>query len=202
LIYSNFYDESDIEKRLERISKADNLSKCLYAINKGNRLDYLNWLHKGQIITDQECADAVHNIWTMQENFYKCGMSKSNLIKFMKIAEKSPLLQSDIDDLSEDNTITIYRGVRVNNYRGLSWTTDKNVAEWFAKRFGNNGDKCFVFTGIITKKNIIDIFNCRNEKEIVCDYRRIKNIRCEEIIITDNEKSSLDSYIQNVTENR
>ena len=134
----SYYQEDEEQTRLERVNKADTLSQCLCAINKGNRFDYLNWLHKGDLITDQECADAVYSIWTMQERFYRCGMSKEKLIKMMKLAEKSPLLQSDIDDLSDNNTVTIYRGVKENNYRGLSWTIDKSVAELFARRFVHN----------------------------------------------------------------
>lgn len=190
------YEENEKQTRLERINKADRFSQCLNAINKGNRFDYLNWLHKQCLITDQECANAVYSIWTMQENFYRCGMSKEKLIKMMKIAEKSPLFQSDIDDLSDEDTITIYRGVKVNNYRGLSWTVDKSVAEWFARRFRHNGDKCYVFTGIINKRNILALFTSRNEKEVVCDYRKIKNILCEEILITDNPESQFDKHIE------
>ena len=140
LEYDSFYYEKDEkQRRLDWIKKADRFSQCLIAVNKGNRFDYLNWLHKGDLITDQECADAVYSIWTMQERFYRCGMSKEKLVKMIKLAEKSPLLQSDIDDLSDQNIITIYRGVKVNNYRGLSWTVDKSVAEWFARRFGHDG---------------------------------------------------------------
>ena len=73
---------------------------------------------------------------------------------------------------------------------------DKNVAEWFARRFGHNGDKCYIFTGIINKKDILALFNSRNEKEVVCDYRKIKNIQCEEIIITDNPESQFDKHIE------
>lgn len=197
LEYDSFYYENDEKQtRLERISKADKFSQCLSAINKGNRFDYLNWLHKDNLITDQECADEVYSIWTMQENFYRCGMSKEKLIKMMKMAEKSPLLQSDIDDLSDNNTVTIYRGVKVNNYRGLSWTIDKSVAEWFARRFRHNGDSCYLFTGIINKKDILALFSSRNEKEVVCDYRKIKNVRCEEILITDNPESQFDKHIE------
>lgn len=180
---SFYYEEDENQRRLERINKADRFSQCLSAINKGNRFDYLNWLHKEDLITDQECADAVYSIWTMQERFYHCGMCKEKLIKMMKLAEKSPLHQTDIDKLSDNNKVTIYRGVKVNNYRGLSWTVDKSVAEWFARRFGHNGDKCYVFTGTINKKDILALFSNRNEKEVVCDYRKIKNIQCEEIII-------------------
>lgn len=192
----SYYQEDEEQTRLERVNKADTLSQCLCAINKGNRFDYLNWLHKGDLITAQECANAVYSIWTMQENFYRCGMSKEKLIKMMKIAEKSPLFQSDIDDLSDEDTITIYRGVKVNNYRGLSWTVDKSVAEWFARRFRHNGDKCYVFIGTINKKDILALFSSRNEKEVVCDYRKIKNIQCEEIIITDNPESQFDKHIE------
>lgn len=146
LEYDSFYYEKDEKQtRIERINKADRFSQCLSAINKGNRFDYLNWLHKEGLITDQECANAVYSIWTMQENFYRCGMSKEKLIKMMKIAEKLPLLQSDIDDLSDEDTVTIYRGVKVNNYRGLSWTVEKSVAEWFARRFRHNGDRCAIY---------------------------------------------------------
>ena len=193
---SSYYEEDEKQTRIERINKADRFSQCLSAINKGNRFDYLNWLHKEGLITDQECANAVYSIWTMQENFYRCGMSKEKLIKMMKMAEKSPLLQSDIDDLSDNNTVTIYRGVKVNNYRGLSWTIDKSVAEWFARRFRHNGDSCYLFTGTINKKDILALFSSRNEKEVVCDYRKIKNVRCEEILITDNPESQFDKHIE------
>lgn len=197
LEYDSFYYEKDEkQRRLGWIEKADRFSQCLNAVNKGNRFDYLDWLHKSKMITDQECADAVYSIWTMQENFYRCGMCKEKLIKMMKMAEKSLLLQSDIDDLSDENTVTIYRGVKVNNYRGLSWTVDKSVAEWFARRFRYDGDKCYVFTGRISKKDILALFNSRNEKEVVCDYRKIKNIQCEEILITDNPKSQFDKHIE------
>lgn len=132
----------------------------------------------------------------MQENFYRCGKSKEKLVKMMGLAEKPPLLQSDIDDLSDKDTVTIYRGVKVNNYRGLSWTVDKSVAEWFARRFRHNGDRCYLFTGTIKKKDILALFSSRNEKEVVCDYRKIKNIRCEEILITDNPESQFDKHIE------
>ena len=155
-------------------------------INKGNRFDFLNFLYKYNVITDQECADTLYSIWTMQERFYDCGMAKTKMIKFMKMAEKSLVLPDDIDKLSDDSVITIYRGVKENDYKGLSWTIDKNTAIWFAKRF-SNGD-CYVFTGQLKKKDIIAYFNNRDEAEIVCDYRKIKHISCEKVQLMDSEK--------------
>ncbi len=194
---SFYYDEEDRQRRYERLSKAERLSHCVSVIRKGNRFDYLSYLHKLGAITDQECADMVYDIWTMQERFHDCGMSKTKLIKFMKMATKSPLLESDIDDLSDEDMVTVYRGVGTNSHKGLSWTTDKGVAEWFAKRFSSNGDKRYVFTGRVHKKDIIALFNGRNEKEVVCDYRKVKDIQCEEIIIDDSPESQFDKHIKN-----
>lgn len=187
LQYGNaFRDEAYINRQIEKIARAEKLEQCINAINKGNRFDFLNFLHKYNVITDQECADALYSIWTMQERFYDCGMAKSKMIKFMKMAEKSLVLPDDIDKLSDDSMITIYRGVKENDYKGLSWTIDKNTAIWFAKRFSYDVDKCYVFTGQLKKKDIIAFFDCRNENEVVCDYRKVKDIQCEEILLVPN----------------
>lgn len=181
-----FRDETYRNRQMEQITKAEKLEQCMNIINQGNRFDYLNFLHKYKVITDQECADALYSVWTMQERFYNCGMAKTKMIKFMKMAEKSLVLPDDIDKLSEDSMITVYRGVKEDDYKGLSWTTDKNTAIWFAKRFSYDVDKCYVFKGQLKKKDIIAFFDCRNESEIVCDYRKIREIQCEEILVKPN----------------
>lgn len=177
----SFYDETYSNRQIVRIARAEKLEQCLNAVNKGNRFDFLNFLHKCGVITDQECADTVYSIWTMQDKFYNCGMAKTKMIKFMKMAEKTLVLPEDIARLSDDSMITVYRGVKENNYKGLSWTIDRNIAEWFAKRFSYNVNKVYLFSGHLKKKDIIAFFNCRNENEVVCDYRKIKDIECEEI---------------------
>ena len=184
LLYNTpFCDEAYRQDQLAKIDDAKNLFRCIYIINKGNRFNYLNFLHKYEVITDQECADMVYSIWTMQERFHDCGMAKTKLIRFMKMANKERSLPDNIEQLSDDDMVTIYRGVRVNNYKGLSWTTDQQRAEWLAKRFGISGEKGYVFTGQIKKKDIIAFVDSRNEDEIVCDYRKVKDIQCEEIVL-------------------
>lgn len=186
LRYDDFYNESYRDRQIERIAKAENLEQCMNVVNKGNRFDFLNFLHKCGVITDQECADTVYSIWTMQEKFHNCGMAKTKMIKFMKMAEKTLVLPEDIAELSDDSMITVYRGVKENDYKGLSWTTNKNTAEWFARRFLYNVDKVYLFSGKLKKKDIIAFFGCRNENEVVCDYRKIKDIQREEIFAKPN----------------
>ena len=75
-----------------------------------------------------------------------------------------------------DDTVTIYRGVTSHNQtniKALSWTLDRDKAEWFAHRFGENGT---VYEAQIDKENILALFNGRNEAEVIVDPRHLKNI--------------------------
>ena len=189
-------DEDKAMKKEQHVQKTNSFIEIIYAIPKQDRFGYLDVLNKEHVITDQECADALHEIWTIQECFYKCGMPKLKMLQLMKIANKSADYQEQLNRLSDEDTVEIYRGSRVNNYNGMSWTIDKNIAIWFAKRFSGGKGTGFVFAGTINKKYILEVFNNRNEKEVVCDYRKIKNIVCEEIaLVNDEEIAYMDMMI-------
>ena len=65
--------------------------------------------------------------------------------------------------------ITIYRGGY--SKRGISWTLNKDIAEWFAKRFKPVNIPETVNTKVFKKEvyrdNCIAFFNCRKEEEII-----------------------------------
>ena len=63
-------------------------------------------------------------------------------------------------------TLTVYRGVTSHNSRNikaLSWTLDRDKAEWFAHRFDENGT---VYEAEIDKKYVLAFFASRNEAEV------------------------------------
>ena len=55
----------------------------------------------------------------------------------------------------------------------LSWTLDKEKAEWFAHRFGEDGT---VYQARIGKEHILAFFNARNESEVIIDPDRLTDI--------------------------
>ena len=57
--------------------------------------------------------------------------------------------------------------------RALSWTLDRQTAEWFAHRFGENGT---VYEAQIDKKHIYAYFSGRNESEVIVDPSYLTNI--------------------------
>ena len=73
---------------------------------------------------------------------------------------------------SLDDVVTVYRGVtsyNAQNVKALSWTLNREVAEWFAHRFGQNGT---VYEAQVKKENIYAVFLGRNEEEVIVDPGR------------------------------
>ena len=60
--------------------------------------------------------------------------------------------------------------MNAKNIKALSWTLDKDTAEWFAHRFGENGT---VYEAQIQKKYIYAFFNSRNESEVIVDPKHL-----------------------------
>ena len=65
-------------------------------------------------------------------------------------------------------TITVYRGQDSGGPVGLSWTTDRRVAEGFARgmRGGPNASPT-ILTGVVRKRDVAGFYNDRKESEVV-----------------------------------
>jgi len=105
-------------------------------------------------------------------------VSKSQLLSMFKVADPSVLM--DEDELQQwrdlDDEITVYRGVtpyNEKNIRALSWTLDRETAEWFAHRFDEDGT---VYQARIEKEHVYAIFNGRNESEVIVDPKHLTDI--------------------------
>lgn len=87
---------------------------------------------------------------------------------FMRADKKYMMNKSEYDIYTQlPEKVTVYRGATTKKaYRGLSWTTDKNKALWYANRFSR--EERYLFTAEICKKDILTYIGRRNEKEIVC----------------------------------
>ena len=85
-------------------------------------------------------------------------------------------LRNIIGDLELDDTVTVYRGVTTinsDNLLALSWTLDYETADWFARRFDEDGT---VYKAQIDKEHIFALFNGRDESEVVLDPKYLKDI--------------------------
>lgn len=68
---------------------------------------------------------------------------------------------------------TIYRGVgRKSKRTGISWTRNKEIAEWFMNRWEDEGG--YMLMATVKKENCLAYINARDEEEIIVDTRYIK----------------------------
>lgn len=74
--------------------------------------------------------------------------------------------------------LTVYRGCARYRVRGLSWTTDREIAEKFARgiRFDLEPDRVLA-QAVIPKAHIFAPFVSRSENEIVLDPRRLRALQ-------------------------
>jgi hypothetical protein len=79
-------------------------------------------------------------------------------------------------------TVTIYRGIqRPGRHIGISWTTDRKKAEWFAQRFAFGEKKPVLLTGRVRKLKIIACFTGRNESEVLVLAKHVRGRKEEEL---------------------
>ena len=161
----------DIEKRIDK----GNLLNIYMLINKPYRLTFVKYIMSYVDLRDFSYyfADA----WIMSENPNNDpNCSLTFLVNCFKKADKQVLMPEEDYQIYQGlpQEVRLYRGIGVNrNKKGLSWTDDLELAEWFANRFNTEKRKGYVLTANVPKEHILAYFNTRNEKEYVCDTRKL-----------------------------
>ena len=145
---------------LKKYIKEGDLAGYLFAHERPYRLNaFMKINHK---FSDKEYWNNLKSIWTDSENIYQNKFSWKSLLSsnrkckedFMKFFKELP------------ETITVYRGcTKELNERGYSYTTEREQAQWFADRFGNDESKVIELT--IKKKDVFAYTNSRSENEII-----------------------------------
>lgn len=117
-------------------------------------------------LTDENYWKLLSSIWTDTENSYQDLGTWKNLFKSKRGQRHNLMTEDELNTMeSLDDTVTIFRGCVKNlNEDGLSWTLDKERAEWFANRFDQEG---IVIEKAIGKEKIVAYFSGREEEEII-----------------------------------
>lgn len=98
-------------------------------------------------------------------------VSHTQLTEMFRHSDPAALMdEAEQAQLAElDDTVTVYRGVTTinsDNLLALSWTLDYETADWFARRFDEDGT---VYKAQIDKEHIFALFNGRDEGWSDCE---------------------------------
>ena len=141
-----------------------------------NRFPAFLKLYMDAIISYQQFMDNLIDVYTMSDNLYKYrDLVRTAFEWYKSILDESNSKFTDDYINSLPQYVKVYRGMTQaesrNKKYGVSWTLDKNVAEFFAYEYCRNLDtakyKKTVKSKIINKDDIIYYTNQRNENEII-----------------------------------
>lgn len=104
-------------------------------------------------------------VWTDSENCYQ-NLDLWREIFTCDLPFRERLMTSAERDIFDDlpDPIPVWHGVDGSEF---AWTTDRGVAEWFARRFPHKADRFLLREGLAPKDKVIAYFDRRNEKEVL-----------------------------------
>lgn len=182
-------DITESEDNLERwrrdmtvaIDRAKDPFDIFVLLNKPYRLLFLK--EAREYLSVGDFSQFLSEAWVTAESpNMDTNVSKRELVSMFLSADKSSLMEPEevqaLDDM--EDTVTIYRGVTSYNgkdLRAMTWTLNREMAEWFAHRFGQEGE---VYAAQIEKVHILAYFSRRNEDEIIVDPKGLRDIHLDE----------------------
>lgn len=161
----------------DMIDRCDSAMQVAFLVTKSYSLGFLKYAQNS--LDKDDFAKILAYLWisTEQPN-NDPNLSKSKLLAMFKSAEPTALM--DDEEFSEFKNLpeimTVYRGVtsfNAKNVLALSWTLDREKAEWFAHRFGEDGTVCEAQIG---KEHVYALFNGRGESEVIVDPKYLQGI--------------------------
>jgi hypothetical protein len=134
-------------------------------------------------LPDAEIAKLVGEVWIDSENIHQDRGRWRRIWRSLK----APQLAMSGDDVTalaaQPDPLTVFHGVPHPRHDklSLSWTTDRDKAIAFARRFPTETDFLLLTSGQVAKKNIFAYFASGKESEVVVLPRFIKNQKEEQI---------------------
>ncbi len=161
----------------KQIDRADHPYHIYSMVNNPYGLTFLK--HTAPYLSQEDFSQILASAWILCEaphNDPDVGIQK--LVSMFRDADPATLMdEEEYAQFQElEDTVTVYRGVTTHNaknVKALSWTLNRETAEWFAHRFDEDGT---VYEAQIDKQHILALFNGRNESEVIVDPKYLTDI--------------------------
>lgn len=158
----------------------DNAKKpidLMMMVTKPYKLGFLKYAMPS--LSEQDAASLLSQAWIMTESpNTDPNLTKRELLSLFRSVDPQKLMDKEEYEVfcGLDDVVTVYRGVashNAKNVRALSWTLSRDIAEWFAHRYGEQGA---VYVAQIQKEYICAVFLGRGEEEVILDPKHLRNI--------------------------
>lgn len=161
----------------QQINEAESAFSLLMMITKPYKLGFLKYAVP--FLSEQDAALLLSQAWIITESpNADPNLSKKELLSMFRSVDPQMLMDAEEYELFQglDDVVTVYRGVtpyNAKNVKALSWTLNRETAEWFAHRYGEQGT---VYGAQIPKEHICAVFLGRNESEVIVDPKHLMDL--------------------------
>lgn len=161
------------------IMDAKSVEDLFCLVQENYQLTFMSYIR--DYVDNTTFSKFLHDAWLYTENGNKdINVDISEITSWFEDADKSVLMSKEDYAYYKKlpQVVTIYRGVSQHGtYHGMSWTDDKEKAEWFRNRFNGYAEDAptYLLTANISKDDILAYFNDRDEHELVVDIEAIKD---------------------------
>lgn len=131
------------------------------AVRSQDRPHYLQWLIEQNASPEVLCLIA-GSVWNHEHREMITYFGRRHTLKLL--AEYFPHSSEDLAFMGDGDAVTVYRGQNRHGPAGLSWTTDENIAHWFACR---GPGIPIVYQCTAKRSRIVFATNVNDEREIV-----------------------------------
>lgn len=174
-----------------QINSADSVMQIAYMLTNSYSIGFLKYVHSYLDKTD--FSQLLGYLWVCTEAPNSDpNLSKMQMLNMFRKADPAVLMEeAELQRFRQlEDVVTVYRGVtshNADNVLALSWTLDRDKAQWFAHRFGENGT---VYEAQISRQHIYAFLNSRGESEVIVDPRGLQDItesQDEGMALTQNQ---------------
>jgi hypothetical protein len=164
-----------------------NLNKAVFLHERPYRLDaFKDWVGLiGSRVPNGVYWETVRQVWTDSENVHECwddwllvwrGDFERHRLRDRRMAT-SLKDRRDLDKMPE--TLKVWHGEEHPERIGMSWTLSRDIAAWFARRFGKKGGK--LYEGKVARSDVIAYMTSRGEEEILVEPSAVMITDCKRL---------------------
>ncbi|MGI8404701.1 MAG: hypothetical protein ACR2OE_08050 [Thermomicrobiales bacterium] len=125
----------------------------------------ITWHNRGQLETD-ELNRLLSDNWS--HGGYAADMGLEEW-EWVELFETAGFVTDTPGYVRPVGPLAIYRGACLGGERGWSWSTDRDVAAWFARRSHDFGTPAVLLSATIAPEYVLGAFNDRDEAEVLID---------------------------------
>ena len=174
------------QEALEQARAKENWNTFVFLHERPHRFDALMEVLDEHQLDDEVLWPLIAHVWTDSDNINQNLRSWQDV--WLDSADQERRVSLCMNDSEQEafrglpSRFPVWRGVGHRNaVEGLSWTTDRAQAVWFARRYGGPNHTPILASGKVDKGDVLAHFLGRNEHEIVVFPDHVMDITTEQL---------------------